>query len=89
MFIMTGMFQGRSVTIKYNDVDKDDPRKGYILTGDQSVIEKAKYENTREHGYLGPVPEEVNTDYLFYELPARDLLRTHVFESVISEENDD
>jgi hypothetical protein len=73
------MFQGRTATVNY--------RNG-ILSGDQEAIDKARYENTQDHGYLGPVPADVNKDYLRYDLPAYDLLAMHVFDTVVSEDND-
>jgi len=88
MFTITGTFQGRAATIKYSVADKDDPRKGYILTGDPGIIEKAQYENTQDHGSLGIAPDTIEAKYLSYELSAYDLLKWHVFESIISEEND-
>jgi len=84
MFKITGIFQGRTATVKWR---RRAIREG-ILTGDQDVIEKAKYENTQDHGYLGPVPADVNKNYLSYELAAYCLLEKYVFDSVISEEND-
>ena len=79
MFTITGMFQGRTATITYKDG---------ILTGDQSVIEKAQYENKLDHGYLGMYPDVEKKNYLSYELSADHLLTNFVFESIISEEND-
>ena len=87
MFTITGTFQGRAATIKYS-ADKDDPHKGYIFTGDPEIIEKARYENMQDHGSLGIAPDTIEAEYLSYELSAYDLLRLHVFESIISEEND-
>ena len=80
MFAMTGIIDGITVSIKYE--------KG-ILSGDQAAIDKARYENTLDHGYLGVVPGGCERDYLSRELAARGLLRRHVFNTVISEENDD
>jgi len=88
MFTITGLFQGRVATITYNISYNKKLEKGGTLTGDQSVIDKAKFENTQAHGYLGPIPADVNKDYLFHELPAHALLTNFVFESIISEEND-
>ena len=87
MFTITGMLEGREATIIYN-ADKDDPRKGYIFTGDPEIIEKAQYENMQDHCSLGIAPDTIESKYLSYELSAYDLLRLHVFESIISEKND-
>jgi len=89
MFTITGMFQGRTATITYKLIS-DDPYKynGGILSGDQAVIDKAQYLNKQNLGSLGYWQENVETNYLFYELPARALLARHVFESIISEEDD-
>jgi len=89
MFTITGMFQGRTATVTYKLISED-PYKynGGTLSGDQAVIEKAHYLNNQKLGSLGCWQEIVETNYLFYEIPARDMIRRHVFESIISEEDD-
>jgi len=80
MFSMTGTVQGRTASLLWKDG---------ILSGDKIALDKAQYENTQEHGYLGAVPNCLNSNYLTDELPARGLLRLHVFDAITREENDD
>jgi hypothetical protein len=79
MFIITGTIQGNTATIKYDNG---------ILSGDNSIINKAKEENIKKHGYLGLAPNCKDNNYLSDELPAHALLTKHVFETVVSQDND-
>jgi len=89
MFSITGMFQGRAATVTYKLISEDPYKyKGGSLTGDQAVIEKAQNLNNQKLGSLGCWQETVETNYLFYEIPARDMLRRYVFETIISEKDD-
>jgi len=79
LFTITGTVNGRAVSLSWKDG---------VLSGDRDAIGKANHENIQSHGYLGLVPSGDESDYLSGELSAYDLLASHVFESVISEEND-
>jgi len=79
VFTITGTVQGRTVTLRWEDE---------VLSGDQVTIDKARYENSLDHGYLGTAPSLKKNDYLTSELPANCLLKKCVFDSIVSEEND-
>ena len=79
MFVITGTVQGRKASLRWEDG---------ILSGDQVALDKARHENTLDHGELGPVPAQLYSDYLRGELPAHNLLKSYVFDTIISEEDD-
>jgi hypothetical protein len=80
MFVMTGTIQGRTASLRWENG---------ILSGDKIAMDKAQHENTQDHGGLGTIPAYTNNNYLARELPARALLKRHVFDSITHEENDD
>ena len=55
MFLVTGIINNKECTLEYNNG---------ILTGDTIALEKAKIENTKDHGYIGVLPSVTNKDYL-------------------------
>jgi hypothetical protein len=100
MFVITGkigneIYSIRCASIKNiqegcKDTDTVFISGNIAFAGDKIAIDKMLKENTVDHGYLGVVPSgcEFRHNYLSGALSAAELIYSHVFDSVISFEND-
>ena len=79
MFNIKGKINGIEYTLTYKD-DK--------LFGDKIPLEKAIEENKKDHGNLGVIPGDADSDYLKHECAAIELITRHVFDEVIHYELD-
>lgn len=79
MFLVTGIINNKECTLEYSNG---------ILTGDTIALEKAKIENTKDHGYIGVIPSVTNKDYLQHECAAAALIIDYVFDKVVNTKND-
>ena len=79
MFEVKGFINNKDYTLKYS---------GGILTGDGPALEKARAENKKDYGYLGPALADYNINYLKHELSAYSLITRFVFEKVTKAKDD-
>jgi len=73
MFVVKGKINGKEYTLSY---------KYHKLSGDKTAIKKAITENKKDHGSLGVIPGQANSDYLNHECAALELIENYVFDEV-------
>lgn len=88
MFQITGKISGKPYVLKYRS--SGEGKDGYIVSGDETAIEKLFTESKIDHGQLGLIPSacQFEDGYFLEETAVYALAYNYVFDEVLKTEDD-